>query len=113
MLSHGARRGRLEGKTPRVQSTLGSTRSLARSTQIHATVDVQRLSRDVAGTGAAQKTDRGGNLLGASKAAQQGAAHLVVLRQGPIWIAVGIDQAGNDAIGRDAVAGELVRESPV
>ena len=79
---------------------------------MHATVDVQRLSRDVADTRAAQKTDGGGNLLGAAEATQQRAADQVVLWQGQIWIALGIDQAGNDTVGRDAVAGELAREGP-
>ena len=80
---------------------------------MHTTVDVQRLSRDVAGTRAAQKTDGGGNLLDATEATLQRAADLVALWQGQIWIALGSDQAGNDTGGRDAVAGELVREGPV
>ena len=40
------------------------------STQIHAAVDVEGLSGDVAGTRTDQKTDGGGNLLGAAEAAE-------------------------------------------
>ena len=61
------------------------------SAQIHAAVDVEGLSGDVAGTRTGQKTNGGGDLLGTAEAAEQGAADAVMLRQRQIWVSLSVD----------------------
>jgi hypothetical protein len=71
-----------------------------------------KLKADVAGARARQKTNRRGDLLAATETAEQRAAHAVRLRQGHVWIALGVDQAGRHTVGGDVVAGKLVRQRP-
>src|SRR5262245_46599970 len=74
--------------------------------QVQAAVHVQRLAGDVARWRGRQEAHGGGDVVRGAEPAGEGAADAVVVRELPIGVARGVDQAGDDAVDSDGVGGE-------